>query len=232
MSEPLSPVLIDGYNVLIYLAEREHEKLDGDRLPRARERLLGLLDEWATARSQPVVVVWDGRGSPAAGRGELLRVVFVEPPAEADDWIVLEAERLHAAGRAPIVVTRDRGLRSRLPAGCGRLGVRRLAADLDALADGPLSAPHISGPRGARGPIPVSTGPVDTSRLPRRRRPPAVPSGSASEQLPRPVAVPQARTEDGPARPQQARRQKKARWERAQARRQARRTGRRKKCWR
>ncbi|MDH3284054.1 MAG: NYN domain-containing protein [Acidobacteriota bacterium] len=243
MSE--STILVDGYNLLIDLARRERVRDLGERLPRLRHRLLELLSDYAEHGDESVVVVWDGHGAAPTGLSGRLRVVFVEPPAEADDFIVTEAKARAARGLKSRVVTRDRGLLRRLPAGCETLPIKRLAEDLLALASGPVSARHVTGPRDdeAENWVPATEGPLDLSRLPRRRvrqetagpEEPAPVPARASRAVPRrprkssaplsskrarpaPVVEPDAE-EAGRAASQARREEKRKRWERAQKRR-------------
>ncbi len=164
-------VLVDGYNVLLALAAREGFLPDERGMPEARSKLSGLLAEWGAARGFIVVVAWDGAARPPSARPADqpgVRQVFLTPPAEADDWIVEEARRLTGAGREALVATRDQGLLSRLARLARPIDLKELAADLDALVQGPISAPHIGGAAPGERP-PASEGPVDTGRLPRRR---------------------------------------------------------------
>jgi hypothetical protein len=58
-------------------------------------------------------------------------VTVVRARGSGDDALVPEAERLAARGVAVLVVTADRGLRARLPAGVAVSGPGRLLAVLD-----------------------------------------------------------------------------------------------------
>jgi rRNA-processing protein FCF1 len=57
-------------------------------------------------------------------------VTVVRAPGSGDDALVAEAGRLLAAGADVLVVTADRGLRARLPAGVPVTGPGRLLAAL------------------------------------------------------------------------------------------------------
>jgi hypothetical protein len=229
-------LVIDGYNVLLGLTEPEGPALAGAELPRARARLIELLTDWSEARERDVVVVWDGRTGPwreTPPPSSRLRNVWVEPPAEADDFVVHEAEAALRTRRVPLVVTRDKDLRRRLPAGSRSFPLKTLRDDLAALAGGPLSLAHVTGV--ALDELPASPGPVDPARLPRRRRrssppqaasdePPRPPAGSATGCPPaRPPARPATpRPPAGPPRIEPDREAKRRRWERAQERRRRR----------
>jgi len=222
-------VLIDGWNLLVRLAGSPEALADPATREEARRRLLDLLEPWAEARHVRVVVAWDGPGPAAPPAGERVRSVGVDPPAEADDWIVHEAARLHRE-RTPVrVVTRDRGLLARIPRSVASLPVAEVVSDLVALAGGPVRAPHVHGPEGIRDEVPATTGPVDPTRLPRRRdavagNPP--PPEPALPVPPSPRRAP-ARTPESPvrdpraeARRRAAKERKRARWKRAQQRRE------------
>ncbi len=224
-------VLVDGWNLLVRLAGAPESLGDPGTREEARRRLLDLLEAWADARGVRVVVAWDGRGPAAPASGERVRSVGVDPPAEADDWIAHEANRLHREGVPVRVVTRDRGLLARVPRAAASLPADGLAADLAALAGNPVRAPHLHGPPTPDGEIPAGSGPVDPARLPRRRgapspRPPepAAPSapGTAGPEPPRSPSP--GGTGPGPreeARRKAERERKRARWERARRRRDA-----------
>ena len=175
-------LLVDGWNILLGLLHRERTDPDRTDLRRAGLRITLLLDQWAALRGRDVVVAWDGETPRelAAGRGAV-RSVFLTPPAEADDWIVEEARRLTGEGCAVAVATADRGLIRRLPRSAELLSPAELAADLEALAGGPVSAPHVGDPSDAL--VPVGGEAIDTRRLPRRH-------ASVTGTLPGPPAHP------------------------------------------
>ena len=220
-------VLVDGWNLLVRLAGAPEALADPEVREEARGHLLGLFEPWAEAHRVRVVVAWDGRSPRVPGPGERVRSVGVDPPAEADDWIAHEARRLHREGVPVGVVTRDRGLIARLPRAATRLPVDRVAADLRALAGEEVRAPHVHGPGESIGEVPASPEPVDPGRLPRRRTSPEpVPA-------PAPAPAPAAATPDPPGRSRrdkdpstsarlaEERARRRARWERAQRRREA-----------
>ncbi len=167
-----SVLIVDGYNILLTLAEREGARMEESQLFEAQRQLIEVLDEWASARGIQAVIAWDGRATaPDRPRSRTnVRVVFVDPPAEADDWIVGEAARLARENHTFLVATLDQGLLARLPKASRRLELKQLAADLHAILSRPLRAPHVHGPDDLDF-LPVSSEPVDTSRLPRRRQP-------------------------------------------------------------
>ncbi|PRY47849.1 hypothetical protein LY71_11128 [Geodermatophilus tzadiensis] len=103
----------------------------------ATTRLLRLLAPLA-GRAVPdvglvteVVVVVEGA---AAGVPQPDGVRLVRAPGSGDDALAATAAGLAAAGRRVLVVTADRGLRARLPAGTGVIGPGRLLAALDRMA--------------------------------------------------------------------------------------------------
>ena len=223
-------VLIDGWNLLVRLAGSPEALAEPEAREEARHRLLDLLEPWADARHVRVVVAWDGPGPAVPPAGERVRSVGVDPPAEADDWIVHEATRLQRE-RIPVrVVTRDRGLLARIPREAASLPMSDVAADLLALAGGPVHAPHVHGPPEAPGELPVTPGPVDPARLPRRRaNSPAPPSvAPPPDPPPRPPRRPPSQVPPAPdpdpraeARRRAVKERKRARWERARRRREA-----------
>lgn len=224
-------VIVDGYNLLLRLAERERVRPHELDLAFGRARLETLLAAWADARSARVHLVWDRAADPGASPtgSPRLRVSRVEPPAEADDLIVLAAQDRAGSGADVVVVTADRGLRARLPRRARTVAPDSLMPDLEALATGPIGAPHL----GTRGDevIPASSEPIDTSRLPRRRAaseepPPRATSSAVPGRPPRRPAAPAPQSENERGRRHKPSDEEKAarrrRWERAQARRKKR----------
>ncbi|MEN6632585.1 MAG: NYN domain-containing protein, partial [Candidatus Polarisedimenticolia bacterium] len=186
-------LIVDGYNLLLALAARERVDPTPAELHAARGELRALLAEWGALRGADVVLVWDGRApndrTPAPAG---VRELHAEPPAEADDLVVREAERIVLERRDAQVATRDRGLLARLPRAARAASFDELAADLEALRAEPVAAPHLHGPTNGRRPEgdEASAGPetspdgkwspgdeasageappIDTARLPRRR---------------------------------------------------------------
>jgi hypothetical protein len=68
-----------------------------------------------TVRITDVRAVLEGK---AKGAERPAGVSVVDAENDGDSEIVAEASRLAAAGKVPLVVTADRGLRGRLPEGC------------------------------------------------------------------------------------------------------------------
>ena len=106
----------------------------------ATARLLGRLAAARPRLTAPdgrtiteVVVVVEGRARDAAVP-EGVRVVVAE--GSGDDALAACAQELTDAGTPLVVVTADRGLRARLPAGVPVLGPGRLLAQLDAAGNG------------------------------------------------------------------------------------------------
>jgi hypothetical protein len=134
----MTVLLVDAANVV-------GSRPDGwwrDR-PGAATRLLGRLAA-LPGRSLPgpdggvvvcdeVVAVVEGKARDVAGPAG---VRVVSAPGSGDDTIVDEAERLVADGADVLVVTADRGLRARLPAGVAVTGPGWLHARLDELTHG------------------------------------------------------------------------------------------------
>ena len=103
---------------------------------RLLERLAGLVGAaFAGPDGEPltcaaVIAVVEGRARAATAPVD---VGVVRATGSGDDALVAEAERLTAAGRELLVVTADRGLRARLPAGARTAGPGWLLARLDEL---------------------------------------------------------------------------------------------------
>jgi hypothetical protein len=76
-------------------------------------------------RIERIVAVIEGRARTAV---DPPGVEVVRAPADGDSAIVQVAARLLAAGEVPLVVTADRGLRARLPAGSRIAGPNWLLA--------------------------------------------------------------------------------------------------------
>ena len=107
----------------------------------ATARLLGrLADADLTApdgsRVTEVVAVVEGRAREVAAPGGIR---LVRAQGSGDDALAARAVELAAAGTLPVVVTADRGLRARLPAGAAVVGPGWLLAQLDR-HEGPPSA--------------------------------------------------------------------------------------------
>jgi predicted RNA-binding protein with PIN domain len=122
----VAPWLVDGNNVY-------GSRPDGwwrDRAG-AAARLAEEIDRWQRATGEEVVLVFDGRGPTPVPEGStvVVRHAALEGEATADDLLARLAGE--AAGRLT-VVTSDRGLVARLPAGTPVEGaggfLRRLAS--------------------------------------------------------------------------------------------------------
>lgn len=88
----------------------------------ARDRLAVLVEGWQRRCGEPACVVFDGPGAgatPPDRAGFEVRVAAARGPGAADDVL---ASLAHGAGGAVTVVTSDRGLRERLPAGVDVVG--------------------------------------------------------------------------------------------------------------
>jgi predicted RNA-binding protein with PIN domain len=131
MAKPLTDYLwiVDGHNLVLNVPElirlHSHESKRAARAA-AEARLAGL----AKVSPNPIHLIFDGDavpgGHPGSGERDGLVVRFVDPPAEADDWIVQLAKQEMEAGKPVAVATSDRGLLARL-AGGGP--VHRMAVD-------------------------------------------------------------------------------------------------------
>jgi hypothetical protein len=110
----------------------------------AAERLLARLaglpgrrlpgPDGAAVECTGVVAVVEGRARQAAAPDG---VRVLRAPGSGDDALVGCAVQLAAAGESLLVVTADRGLRARLPAGVGAVGPGWLHDRLDEPAHGP-----------------------------------------------------------------------------------------------
>jgi predicted RNA-binding protein with PIN domain len=131
MAKPLTEYfwIVDGHNLVLNVPElsRLHSH-ESKRAARAAAE--ARLAELAKASPNPVHLIFDGDAVPGThpGSGERsgLVVRFVDPPAEADDWIVQLAKQELDAGKPVAVATSDRGLLARLAGGAP---VHRLAVD-------------------------------------------------------------------------------------------------------
>ncbi len=222
-------LLVDGYNLLLAVCERERVPEHELDLVGGRARLEGLLAEWAELRGREVVLVWDGRRVPRpwASASRRITVAWAEPPTEADDRIVALAAQYVQERREVRVVSRDRGLLRRLPDSAMPDRIEALIDDLDALVADPLGAPFLGRRTGDDPLVPASAEPVDTSRLPRRRALPAVVGSRPERAAPRPGTPSQSTSPPVSQAPReestQARKERgRARYERARARRKKR----------
>jgi hypothetical protein len=69
-----------------------------------------------------IVAVTEGRARSAQPPGDHPGLEVMAAPADGDTTIVAAAQGVLAAGHTPLVVTADRGLRERLPAGARVVG--------------------------------------------------------------------------------------------------------------
>lgn len=112
--------IIDGHNVIF--ADPSLAALQrSDKQNEARRLLEAMLDRLAATRGLRIVVVYDGSKtdrSPGGGAQGRVMSVFSRPPDEsADDTIVRIANQSVQKGEKVAVVTSDRALGRRLPAG-------------------------------------------------------------------------------------------------------------------
>jgi predicted RNA-binding protein with PIN domain len=131
MARPLTSHLwiVDGHNLVLNVPELSrlfhHESKKA-----AREAAERRLADLAKACTERIHLVFDGETFPDRQPGKAssgnLDVTFVDPPAEADDWIVQLAKQEVEAGKPVGVATSDRGLLARLVVGAA---IRRMAVD-------------------------------------------------------------------------------------------------------
>jgi predicted RNA-binding protein with PIN domain len=131
MAKPLTEYfwIVDGHNLVLNVPELS--RLHSHESKRAaRDAAEARLAELAKVSPNPVHLIFDGDAVPGThpGSGERggLVVRFVDPPAEADDWIVQLAKQESDAGKPVAVATSDRGLLARLAGGAP---VHRMAVD-------------------------------------------------------------------------------------------------------
>lgn len=131
MPKPLTEYawIVDGHNLVLNVPELTR-LYNFESKKAARDAAENRLAELARLSPNSVQLVFDGDAFPGGhpGSGESVRfsVRFVDPPAEADDWIVRLARQEADAGRPVAVATSDRGLLARL---AGSPPIHRMAVD-------------------------------------------------------------------------------------------------------
>lgn len=121
--------IVDGHNLVLNVPEltRLYNQQSKKAARDAAERRLADL---ASSSPQAVHLVFDGQhfpgGQPGGGSLGRLFVRFVDPPAEADDWIVQLARQEADGGTLVAVATSDRGILARL---AGSPPIHRMAVD-------------------------------------------------------------------------------------------------------
>src|SRR5713226_9284639 len=120
--------IMDGHNMIFAIRPLQELQVS-DRREEARSGLAERLERFALARSEKVLVVFDGNelaSNPDARRTPLFETVYTRRgEGSADDRIIREATRLLERGLVVTVVTDDVStLASRLPRGVHHLGVR------------------------------------------------------------------------------------------------------------
>ena len=187
-------VLVDGHN-LIFQSRRLSEILQYESGQASREEAERWILRWAEKAGEVrVLLVYDGKTFPGGHPGNRdegpLRVRYTDPPAEADDRIVYEAER--AAGRYGriTVVTDDRTLRGKARAAGAE--TEEVAAFLRE-----LGAPPEETPKEAR--FTAEEADALAREMLRRPAPPAV-SGPALPRAPRRPARDEAPAAPAPAK--------------------------------
>ncbi len=122
MAKPITSYLwiVDGHNLVLNVPELSR-LFNQESKKAAREAAERRLAEFAGHCVEGIQLVFDGQSYPEkqpGGRVEgALAVTFVDPPAEADDWIVQVAKQAADAGKPAAVASSDRGLLARLPGG-------------------------------------------------------------------------------------------------------------------
>lgn len=130
MAKPITSYfwIVDGHNLVLNVPELSR-LYNQESKKAAREAAERRLADLARLCPEGLQLVFDGQtfaekqpGGRVAGP---FTVTFVDPPAEADDWIVQLARQAAEAGRPAAISTSDRGLLARLPGGVmiHRMGV-------------------------------------------------------------------------------------------------------------
>ncbi len=131
MPKPLTEYfwIVDGHNLVLNVPELTR-LYNFESKKAARDAAETRLAELAGVSPNSVQLVFDGDvfpgGQPGRGENGKLSVCFVDPPAEADDWIVQLARQESDAGKPVAVATSDRGLLARL---AGSQPIHRMAVD-------------------------------------------------------------------------------------------------------
>jgi predicted RNA-binding protein with PIN domain len=131
MPKPLTEYawIVDGHNLVLNVPELTRLYNDESKKAARDAAIRRLVDLSASAREK-VRLVFDGEKFPAGqpGGAEMggLSVQFVDPPAEADDWIVRLARQEADKGSPVAVATSDRGLLARL---AGSPPIHRMMVD-------------------------------------------------------------------------------------------------------
>ncbi len=120
--------IMDGHNMIFAIRPLQELQVS-DRREEARSGLADRLERFALARSEKVLVVFDGNelpSNPDASRTPLFETVYTRRgEGTADERIIREAGRCLERGLVVTVVTDDvNTLASKLPRGVHHLGVR------------------------------------------------------------------------------------------------------------
>ena len=120
--------IMDGHNMIFAISSLQQLQVS-DRREEAREALADRLERFALARSEKVLIVFDGNelaSNPDAIRRPMLEVVYARRGVtEADDRIIYEARSCLKQGRPVTVVTNDIStLAGELPRGVDHLRVQ------------------------------------------------------------------------------------------------------------
>ncbi len=166
MARPLTSHLwiVDGHNLVLNVPELS--RLYHNQSKRAaREAAERRLADLASGCAERLHLVFDGQtfreGQPGKNVSGNLEVTFIDPPAEADDWIVQLARQEVDAGKPVGVATSDRGLLARL---IGGAAIRRMAVD-EFWRESGRHLRQTLGPPKAEKPDPSAQNPVEVARL-------------------------------------------------------------------
>jgi predicted RNA-binding protein with PIN domain len=119
--------LIDGHNIIFAVPSLQALQVT-DRRDEARQALADKLEQFAHARGEKVLIVFDGNelaSNPDATGGPMLEITYMRSAeGGADNRIIYEATRRAEQGRPVTVVTNDVStLAGKLPRGVDHLGV-------------------------------------------------------------------------------------------------------------
>jgi predicted RNA-binding protein with PIN domain len=172
MAKPITSYfwIVDGHNLVLNVPELSR-LYNQESKKAARQAAEKRLEDLAGQCPEGVQLVFDGETfaekQPGGRVAGALSVTFVDPPAEADDWIVQLAKQAADAGRPVAVSTSDRGLLARLS---GAAMIHRMGVEAFWRESGRLLR-QMSGVRSEK-PEPESTSPSDVAALEREMHSP------------------------------------------------------------
>ncbi len=208
MAKPITSYLwiVDGHNLVLNVPELSR-LFNQESKKAAREAAESRLAEFAGHCVEGLQLVFDGQSYPEkqpGGRVEgALAVTFIDPPAEADDWIVQIARQAADAGKPVAVASSDRGLLARLPGG---VMIHRMTVEAFWRETGRLLR-QMSGGRAAEKPEPGAESADEMAALEtsmRRPRHEEAPRGKKSDADARPARLVEEEVVEDAAPPQRS----------------------------